>query len=91
MYPTTGYWKELSEEKKRKNELETVRQLVKEHPENTYWKNMLEELEAKNDPRTPAQIEMDEMAEDKPWRWDWTPYPKDMPIIDIDGIEEVEF
>lgn len=54
-----------------------------------------------HDPRTPAQIDADAFAAEVVatqksdsrvgWDWDFTPFPKDMPDINFDTIDEIPF
>ena len=45
----------------------------------------LSHLDTNSDPRTPEQNRINSE------KWDFTPIPSDMPIIDIDNIEEIPF
>ena len=76
-------------------ELATLTEFVKESPDNLYWQGRLEakrqEMEIAADtewlgaPRTPEQNRINSE------KWDFTPIPSDMPIIDIDNIDEIPF
>lgn len=39
-----GYTKDLSPEEKRKNEIESIKSILKDDPKNEYWQNRLAEL-----------------------------------------------
>ena len=54
-----GYTQELPAWQKRKNLLTTLRQLVKDHPDNEYWKARLEATE--------QQFEREEIEADNEW------------------------
>jgi len=49
MYPTTGFTHELSQAEQNANELATVREIVRLHPDNAYWRSVLIAVETKTE------------------------------------------
>ena len=72
----------------------TLEQMVAENPGNTYWEKRLADFLANCNPADVAQRieqEIDSRIGSDSKKWDFTPIPSDMPIIDFDNIPEIPF